>query len=116
MVKKKKKNVYIRWPIFIQYVKSFISYFRIEYQVLKKTWSVDNKQTYKSLVNKKSKKPKEKKQKKHYDLTENRSIESLFEELKIAGVIENISKKYLKDFMGEFNWLADDSRTDNHMM
>ncbi|XP_037807369.1 dynein regulatory complex protein 11 isoform X1 [Lucilia sericata] len=91
-------------------------YMRIEYELLKKAWCSDNKKKYKSSMAKKVKNIKETKIKTSNDLTADRTIESLYEELKKLEIIENYPKKYFDSFLGDFNLMADDTRNDNHIV
>ncbi|XP_037807375.1 dynein regulatory complex protein 11 isoform X2 [Lucilia sericata] len=88
----------------------------IEYELLKKAWCSDNKKKYKSSMAKKVKNIKETKIKTSNDLTADRTIESLYEELKKLEIIENYPKKYFDSFLGDFNLMADDTRNDNHIV
>ncbi|XP_065362317.1 IQ and AAA domain-containing protein 1-like [Calliphora vicina] len=88
-------------------------YMRIEYDLLKNAWSADNKKKYKSSM---PKKLNEKKIKATNYLTADRTIESLYEELRRSEIIENYQNKYFEDFLGDFNILADDLRNEDHMV
>lgn len=91
-------------------------YFRIEYELLQKALCADLKKKYKPPRKKKDKKKKgKKKKKKKHDLTADRTIESLYEELKEVGIIEKYSNKPFDDFIAEFNFVADDIRDEDNL-
>ncbi|XP_034107567.1 dynein regulatory complex protein 11 [Drosophila albomicans] len=85
-------------------------YMRVEYELLREAWAKDNKVPYKALKVKKPKKKKNKKKKKPFDPTEDRTLDSLYNELKDDGVIEQVSHKDFDEFIADFNFLADDTR------
>ncbi|KAH8299633.1 hypothetical protein KR044_003818 [Drosophila immigrans] len=87
-------------------------YMRIEYELLREAWAKDNKVPYKALKVKHAKKKKKgrKGRKKAFDPTGDRTLDSLYNELKDDGVIETISHKDFDEFIADFNFLADDTR------
>lgn len=88
---------------------------RIEYELLREAWAEDEKVPYKALKVKNKKVKKEKKKKKPFDLTEDRSLDSLYQELKDKGVIEKIAHKDFDEFIAEFNFLANDTRDADYL-
>ncbi|KAM7356701.1 dynein regulatory complex protein 11 [Cochliomyia hominivorax] len=90
-------------------------YMRIEYELLKKAWSLDNKKKYKP-IKQKGKKVKKIKVKPTKDLTANRTNECLYQELREAKIIEDYAIKSFSDYVGDFNVLADDSRDESHIV
>ncbi|KAH8370364.1 hypothetical protein KR093_003160 [Drosophila rubida] len=86
-------------------------YMRIEYELLREAWAKDKKVPYKALKVKNAKvKKSKKKRRKPFDPTEDRTLDSLYNELKDDGVIEIVSHKDFDEFIADFNFLADDTR------
>ncbi|XP_005177464.1 IQ and AAA domain-containing protein 1-like [Musca domestica] len=90
------------------------SYMRLEYELLKKARCTDNKEKYKPPKEKKTKPPAERKKRKKLDITEHRTIESLYEELREKRIIGEHMGRSFSDFIGEYNFVADDTRDDNN--
>lgn len=63
----------------------------------------------------KAKKKGKKKKKKVKDITGDRTLESLYEELKNEGLIEKVDKKTFDAFISDFNFVADDTRDEDHL-
>ncbi|KAH8360280.1 IQ and AAA domain-containing protein 1 isoform X1 [Drosophila serrata] len=85
-------------------------YMRVEYELLREALAKDKNEKYKRQ---KVKYPKEKKKKKKRvpkDMTADRTLESLFQELKDEGIIEDVARKDFDEFIADFNFVADDTR------
>ncbi|XP_061390389.1 IQ and AAA domain-containing protein 1-like [Musca vetustissima] len=91
-------------------------YMRLEYELLKKSRCEDNKEKYKPSKDKKAKSKIQKKRRKILDPTESRTIESMFQELRETGIIEEHKKTSFGDFVGDFNFIADDTRDENNIV
>ncbi|XP_075152903.1 dynein regulatory complex protein 11 [Haematobia irritans] len=95
-------------------------FMRLEYEQLKQAWCMDNKKPYKppKVKQKNAKEVSQKKKKKIKDLEDldQRSIESLYQELCDNGIIEKFPYKSLQDYFGEYNFLADDSRDADNLV
>lgn len=76
---------------------------------------MDLNKKYKPQRPKKGKSKKTKKKKKIKDMTADRTIESLYEELKAEGIIEKCEKKTFQSFISDFNFVADDTRDEDHL-
>ena len=77
---------------------------------------MDLNKKYKPQKHKKAKsKKKKKKKKKIKDMTADRTIESLYDELKADGIIEKCEKKTFESFISDFNFVADDTRDEDHL-
>ncbi|XP_073840904.1 dynein regulatory complex protein 11 isoform X2 [Musca autumnalis] len=92
------------------------NYMRLEYELLKKAWSLDNKTKYKPMKERKLKFTTERKKRNVLNPTEQRTIDSLYQELKESGIIEQPIDKSFSDFVGDFNFIADDTRDENNMV
>ncbi|KAH8405416.1 hypothetical protein KR222_011526 [Zaprionus bogoriensis] len=90
-------------------------YMRIEYELLREALAKDQKVPYKPSKVKKPKKKKGRKKKKPFDPTGDRTLSSLYNELKDAGVIEDIPHKDFDEFIADFNFLADDTRDEDNI-
>ncbi|XP_054731929.1 IQ and AAA domain-containing protein 1-like [Anastrepha obliqua] len=91
-------------------------YMCLEYEMLRNALCMDLKKKYKPQRKKKVKsKKKGKKQKKIKDITADRSLESLYEELKATGIIEKCEKKTFEAFISDFNFIADDTRDEDNL-
>ncbi|CAD7003326.1 unnamed protein product [Ceratitis capitata] len=91
-------------------------YMRLEYEILRKALCMDLNKKYKPPKKKKAKaKKKGKKKKKVKDITADRTLESLYEELKNEGLIEKVDKKTFDAFISDFNFVADDTRDEDHL-
>ncbi|XP_011214460.2 dynein regulatory complex protein 11 [Bactrocera dorsalis] len=91
-------------------------YMRLEYEILRKALCMDLNKKYKPQRHKKGKsKKKKKKKKKVKDMTADRTLESLYEELKAEGIIEKCEKKTFESFISDFNFVADDTRDEDHL-
>ncbi|XP_032599038.1 IQ and AAA domain-containing protein 1-like isoform X2 [Drosophila grimshawi] len=90
-------------------------YMRVEYELLRNALAIDQKVPYKPKNVKRAKPKKTKKKKKPVDPTEDRTLSSLYHELKDATVIEEVSHKNFDEFIADFNFLADDTRDDNNL-
>uniref|UniRef100_A0A1A9WAA2 ATPase AAA-type core domain-containing protein n=1 Tax=Glossina brevipalpis TaxID=37001 RepID=A0A1A9WAA2_9MUSC len=93
-------------------------YMILEYEMLRKALAADQKKKY---IPTKQKKPKEKKKKNKKkrvskDLTADRTIESLYEELAADGIIEQYSIKTFNSFVADFNYVADDKRDEDGLV
>ncbi|KAH8239418.1 hypothetical protein KR032_003988 [Drosophila birchii] len=88
-------------------------YMRVEYELLREALAKDKNEKYKRQ---KVKYPKEKKKKKKRvpkDMTADRTLESLFQELKDGGIIEDVAHKDFNEFIADFNFVADDTRDED---
>ncbi|XP_037935779.1 IQ and AAA domain-containing protein 1-like [Teleopsis dalmanni] len=92
-------------------------YMRIEYELLRKALAADLKKKYRPTKAKKPKKKKGKGKKKKavHDMTGDRTLESLYDELKEAKLIEKFDHKTFDNFVSEFNFVADDLRDENNL-
>ncbi|XP_033159658.1 dynein regulatory complex protein 11 [Drosophila mauritiana] len=88
-------------------------YMRVEYELLREALAKDNDEKYKALKVKYPKKKKEKRKKKPKDMTGDRTLESLYNELKDAGIIEEIGHRDFDEFITDFNFVADDTRDED---
>ncbi|XP_017137421.1 IQ and AAA domain-containing protein 1-like isoform X2 [Drosophila miranda] len=88
-------------------------YMRIEYELLRAALAKDTKTKYKAQKVKKAKAKKEKKKKKVKDMTADRTLDSLYQELKDEGIIEEVSHKDFDEFIADFNFLANDTRDED---
>lgn len=88
---------------------------RVEYELLRKALAVDQNVPYKPQKVKKPKKKKGKKKKKPVDPTGDRTLSSLYNELKDEGVIEEVSHKDFDEFISDFNFTADDTRDEDNL-
>lgn len=95
--------------------KGWQSIYRIEYELLREALAKDQDVPYKALKVKNKKKKKEKKKKKPFDPTGDRTLDSLYNELKDAGVIEKIEHKDFEEFIAEFHLLSDDRRDEDYL-
>ncbi|XP_017034107.2 dynein regulatory complex protein 11 isoform X1 [Drosophila kikkawai] len=90
-------------------------YMRVEYELLREALAKDRNEKYKRQ---KVKYPKEKKKKKKRvpkDMTADRTLESLFQELKDGGIIEDVARKDFDEFIADFNFLSDDTRDEDSL-
>lgn len=78
-------------------------FMKIEYELLKMALASDQKTKYK-VQKERKKKNKKRKQKKIKDLTKDRTIESIFQELLENEVIRVYEKKSLNDFVGDLKY------------
>lgn len=83
--------------------------------MLRQAWAEDQEVPYKALKVKNKKKKKEKKKKKPFDPTGDRTLDSLYHELKDAGIIENVEHKDFEEFIAEFHLLSDDKRDADYL-
>ncbi|EDW70357.1 dynein regulatory complex protein 11 [Drosophila virilis] len=90
-------------------------YMRVEYELLRKALATDQNVPYKPQKVKKPKKKKGKKKKKPVDPTGDRTLSSLYNELKDEGVIEVVSHKDFDEFISDFNFTADDTRDEDNL-
>lgn len=90
-------------------------YMRIEYELLREALAKDQNVAYKALKVRRAKKKKPKKKKNPFDPTGDRTLSSLYNELKDAGVIEPVSHKDFDEFIADFNFLADDTRDEDNL-
>ncbi|XP_011195274.1 dynein regulatory complex protein 11 isoform X1 [Zeugodacus cucurbitae] len=91
-------------------------YMVLEYEILRKALCMDQNKKYRPQKRKKGKpKKKNKKKKKIKDMTADRTIESLYEELKAGGIIEKCDKKTFESFISDFNFIADDTRDEDRL-
>ncbi|XP_034483458.1 dynein regulatory complex protein 11, partial [Drosophila innubila] len=90
-------------------------YMRIEYELLREALAKDQKIAYKAQKVKRAKQKKAKRKKKPFDLTEDRTLSSLYNELKDSGVIEPVSHKDFDEFIADFNFLADGTRDEDNL-
>ena len=89
---------------------------RIEYELLRKALCKDKKQKYKASKRKKPKKKKGKKKKrKMKDMTADRTLESLYEELKSQQIIEKYDIKTFSNFIADFNYVSNDTRDEDNL-
>ncbi|XP_052848732.1 dynein regulatory complex protein 11 isoform X1 [Drosophila gunungcola] len=90
-------------------------YMRVEYELLREALAKDNNEKYKALKVKYPKKKKNRKKKKPKDMTGDRTLESLYHELKDGGIIEEVSHKDFDEFIADFNFVADDTRNEDDL-
>lgn len=90
-------------------------YFRVEYELLREALAKDNEEKYTPLKVKYPKKKKQKKKKKPKDPTGDRTLDSLYNELKDGGIIEEVSTKDFDEFIADFNFVADDTRDEDDL-
>ncbi|XP_053688841.1 dynein regulatory complex protein 11 [Sabethes cyaneus] len=88
---------------------------RVERELLQKALCKDSKKKYKAPKPKKQKRKKAKgkkgkKKKELPDLTADRSIESLYEELVEKDIIRTYTKRQIDDFIGDYNYAAFEKR------
>jgi len=82
---------------------------------LREALAKDQNVAYKALKVRRAKKKKPKKKKNPFDPTGDRTLSSLYNELKDAGVIEPVSHKDFDEFIADFNFLADDTRDEDNL-
>ncbi|XP_037722053.1 dynein regulatory complex protein 11 [Drosophila subpulchrella] len=90
-------------------------YMRVEYELLREALAKDNNEKYKALKVKYPKKKKNKRKKKPKDMTGDRTLESLYQELKDGGIIEKVAHKDFDEFIADFNFVADDTRNEDDL-
>ncbi|KAH8379351.1 hypothetical protein KR009_004343 [Drosophila setifemur] len=90
-------------------------YMRVEYELLREALAKDNQQPYKALKVKYPKKKKKKKKKAPKDPTGDRTLDSLYQELKDGGIIEEVPHKDFDEFIADFNFVADDTRDEDDL-
>ncbi|XP_030375389.1 dynein regulatory complex protein 11 [Scaptodrosophila lebanonensis] len=90
-------------------------YMRVEYELLRKALAKDTKTKYKAQKVRKAKPKKEKKKKVPKDMTADRTLDSLYEELKSEGIIEEVSHRDFDEFIADFNFVADDTRDEDRL-
>ncbi|EDW76814.2 uncharacterized protein Dwil_GK18501 [Drosophila willistoni] len=90
-------------------------YMRVEYELLRKALAKDTKTKYKPQKVRKAKSKKPKKKKKPKDMTEDRTLDSLYNELKDGGIIEDVSHRDFNEFIADFNFVADDTRDEDNL-
>jgi len=89
--------------------------FRVEYELLREALAKDNNEKYKALKVKYPKKKKNKRKRKPKDMTGDRTLESLYQELKDGGIIEKVAHKDFDEFIADFNFVADDTRNEDDL-
>ncbi|XP_017080750.2 dynein regulatory complex protein 11 [Drosophila eugracilis] len=90
-------------------------YMRVEYELLREALAKDNNEKYKALKVKYPKKKKKKKKRAPKDMTGDRTLESLYNELKDGGIIEKVAYKDFDEFIADFNFVADDTRNEDDL-
>ncbi|KAH8309765.1 hypothetical protein KR067_002715 [Drosophila pandora] len=90
-------------------------YMRVEYELLREALAKDKEEKYTPLKVKYPKKKKQKKKKKPKDPTGDRTLDSLYNELKDGGIIEEVSTKDFDEFIADFNFVADDTRDEDDL-
>ncbi|TDG39572.1 hypothetical protein AWZ03_014007 [Drosophila navojoa] len=90
-------------------------YMRVEYELLKTALAADQDEPYKPGKVKNKKKKKGRKKKKVIDPTGDRTLSSLYHELKDASVIEEVSHRDFNEFIADFNFVADDTRDEDYL-
>ncbi|KAH8259163.1 hypothetical protein KR026_000058 [Drosophila bipectinata] len=90
-------------------------YMRVEYELLREALAKDKDEKYTPLKVKYPKQKKPKKKKKPKDPTGDRTLESLYNELKDGGIIEEVSTKDFDEFIADFNFVADDTRDEDDL-
>ncbi|EDW19765.1 dynein regulatory complex protein 11 [Drosophila mojavensis] len=90
-------------------------YMRVEYELLKSALAADQDEPYKPGKVKNKKKKKGKKKKRAIDPTGDRTLSSLYHELKDASVIEEVSHRDFNEFIADFNFIADDTRDEDYL-
>lgn len=93
----------------------FYNYFSVEYELLKSALAADEDVPYKPGKVKNKKKKKGRKKKKVIDPTGDRTLSSLYHELKDASVIEEVSHRDFNEFIADFNFIADDTRDEDYL-
>ncbi|KAH8296336.1 hypothetical protein KR054_004891 [Drosophila jambulina] len=88
-------------------------YMRVEYELLREALAKDKNEKYKRQKVKYPKQKKKKKKKVPKDMTGDRTLDSLFQELKDAGIIEDVARKDFDEFIADFNFVADDTRDED---
>ncbi|KAH8270293.1 hypothetical protein KR018_006801 [Drosophila ironensis] len=90
-------------------------YMRVEYELLREALAKDNNEPYTPLKVKRAKAKKEKRKKKPKDMTGDRTLESLYNELKDGGIIETVSTKDFDEFIADFSFVGDDNRDEDQL-